>query len=225
MVDREIAHRPVIGEEHNLQFLDAAILRQQDQMAHERRADAFALPRPLDAERGLRSRRLARAPAQRMQFGERAQFTVDEIAHRARIAGHHAGGMAGQRAIRHHAAEAHESAQRIEAQQMRQDQLAFRRNQLADMAGHAFSAMRRRRARGHWLGGGLGRRSVHGQCHRLGLGGTAVLYCGATQICAPHKETTPASAWLACDTSEAALAGDRREQMINLHRKRERDHR
>ncbi len=69
-----------------------------------------------------------------MEFGDRAQLPIDEIADEAGIAGQRARRVPRQRIVGDHAAETHEAAERIEPHQVVEENLPLGRDQLANLA-------------------------------------------------------------------------------------------
>src|SRR3977135_4554715 len=73
---RELLHARIARKARHVHELDAAIARRQQRALEQRRADAVALPRLLDAEGDLGHARKSRA--QRLELGDAAQDSIDQ---------------------------------------------------------------------------------------------------------------------------------------------------
>src|SRR5262249_58190165 len=111
---RELLHAPIVGQARHVQQLVAAVARSQQRAREQRGADAEALPRPLDAERGLG----LLVSAERAQLGRAAQHTVDEIAVDDGVEAQRHLHVAADEVVRHGAGETVAPAVAVEPQQM-----------------------------------------------------------------------------------------------------------
>ena len=75
---RELLHAAVLGQAGHVQQTKAAVARGEQRAAQQRRADAVALPRLLDADRGFRL--AGKAHAELPQLRGAAHHAVDEKA-------------------------------------------------------------------------------------------------------------------------------------------------